>query len=195
MDALILAGGENSRLKFQKGLIRINGKRLIEKNALLLENYFKSILISTNNPELYFYLGYRIIGDVVRIRGPMTGIFSAFICSDAPSLFVMACDMPSVFRELVHLIKETYTGQDAVIPIFGGKPQPLLGIYSRTVCGTIEGRLKSDNRTMMGLLESIDAYFIEERDVLRIDPEGKSFINLNTPEDLGRVTGGQICLG
>lgn len=194
MEALILAGGENTRLKFQKGLVRINGKRLIEKNALLLENYFKFIMISTNNPELYFYLGYRIIGDVFRIRGPMTGIFSGFIFSEAPSLFVMACDMPSVSHKLVRLIKETYKGQEAVIPIFGGKPQPLLGVYSRSVCEIIESRLKSDNRSMMGLLDSIRVQFIDERDVVRVDPEGKSFINLNTPEDLRRVTGGQICL-
>ena len=40
---------------------------------------------------------------------------------------------------------------------------------------------------MTGLLERIDARYIDEDEVRKIDPEGRSFININTVEDLEKV--------
>lgn len=194
MDALILAGGENRRIQFQKGLLEFNGKRIIETSSALFEKYFNKVFISTNSPEIYFYLGFRMIGDILNYRGPMTGIFSAFVCSGASEIFVAACDMPFINGNLISLIINNFSGQDAVIPVFNGKPQPLLGIYSRTITGVMEERIKFKKRGMMDLLNDINVHFIKEEDILKVDPEGRSFVNINTMEELKKVTGGQKCL-
>ncbi|MDP2158720.1 MAG: NTP transferase domain-containing protein, partial [Nitrospirota bacterium] len=76
MDALILAGGENSRFLSHKALAEVKGKRVIETTIELFKKYFNNIYISTNSPELFFYLGLPMIGDLLEQKGPMTGIYS-----------------------------------------------------------------------------------------------------------------------
>ncbi len=73
------------------------------------------------------------------------------------------------------------------MPVFDGKPQPLPAAYSGSALGTMEEMLAGGDRSLVGLIEKIDARFIDEDTVRRIDPEGRSFININTEEDLQRV--------
>jgi molybdopterin-guanine dinucleotide biosynthesis protein A len=58
MDALILAGGENRRFLFHKGLAEIYGQRIIEITSSLLRKHFNKVWLSTNSPEIFFYLDY-----------------------------------------------------------------------------------------------------------------------------------------
>jgi molybdopterin-guanine dinucleotide biosynthesis protein A len=183
MDGLILAGGENRRIQIQKGLLEFNGKKIIETALELFEKNFKRVFISTNSPEIFFYLGFPMIGDILNYRGPMTGIFSSFCSSSSSELFVAACDMPFINSKLIRLIVSKYNGQDAVIPVFNGKPQPLLGIYSRKITDVMEERIKSEKRSMIDLLKYINVYYINEDVIAEVDPDGRSFVNINTFEE------------
>ncbi|MBI5188319.1 MAG: molybdenum cofactor guanylyltransferase [Nitrospirae bacterium] len=203
MDALILAGGENKRLSVLKGFIEIKGKRIIESNIELLSSIFDRVIISTNNPEIYFYLGVPMVGDILKYRGPMTGILSVLISLEVPEIFVTACDMPFIKPELIRYIIDKYStpsltlpprggGQgwekwDAVIPIFDKKPQPLLGIYSRRIAGSMEESIKQGEKSLKRFLQGMDVLYIDEEEVRIIDPEGRSFININTMEDYEKI--------
>ncbi len=104
MDALILAGGENKRIPFIKAFIKFNDERIIDLNIRLLKRIFDRIIISTNSPELYFYTGLPMIGDIIYHRGPMTGIFSVLSLPGISHLFVVACDMPFINAILIQYI-------------------------------------------------------------------------------------------
>jgi molybdenum cofactor guanylyltransferase len=190
IDALILAGGENRRFYSNKGLATVNGKRIIETTASLLVKYFNKVWISTNSPEDFFYLGLPMIGDVINYGGPLAGIFSVLANSSATAVFVSACDMPFIEEGIVRLISSAFEEQDAVIPVYEGRPQPLLGIYSQRVRDLMEERIHLGRLTMRDLLHDIDVYYINEQEVLSVDPEGRSFVNINTREDLQQATGG-----
>jgi molybdopterin-guanine dinucleotide biosynthesis protein A len=190
MNALILSGGENKRLPMLKGLLEIDGKRIIESNIDLLERIFDKVIISTNNPEHYFYLGRPMIGDTMRERGPMTGILSTLNLPEISEIFVTACDMPFISGELIRSIVDQWdTRWDAVIPVFEKKPQPLLGIYSKPIAQNMEDSIKSGKGSLRKFLQGIHVLYISEKDIRRIDREGKSFININTPEDAENVIG------
>ena len=190
MNALILAGGENKRLPMLKGFLEIDGKRIIESNINILERIFDRVIISTNNPEHYFYLGRPMIGDTMRERGPMTGILSTLNLPEISEIFVTACDMPFISGELIRSIVDQWnTRWDAVIPVFEEKPQPLLGIYSKTIAQNMENSIKSGKKSLRKFLQDIHVLYISEKDIRRIDREGKSFININTPEDAENAIG------
>ena len=194
MDALILAGGENSRIPFLKGFLEINGTKIIESNVRLLKGIFNRVLISTNSPELYFYLGTLMVGDIIKHRGPMTGIYSALNVPDVSDVFVTACDMPFINVILIqHMINKWDGKWDAVIPVFDNRPQPLFGIYSQKISGKIEDSIKKGRRSLRELLKRINVLYIKEEEVRSIDTEGKSFVNINTMEDFKRE-GGRLCL-
>jgi len=200
MKALILAGGENKRLPVIKGFLEVKGRRIIESNIDLLKGIFDCVIISTNDPGLYFYLGVPMVGDIVKYKGPMTGILSALVTLKAPEVFVTACDMPFIKPQLIKYIVDKWVqskanashimhhasrnkGWDAAIPVFDGKSQPLLGIYSKRIIKNMEDEIKKGNRSLREFIKKLDVLYIAEEKVKAIDPEGKSFVNINTSED------------
>jgi len=213
MTGIILAGGENRRIPWLKGHIEINGKRIIDSSVGLMKGLFDRVVISTNAPELYFYCGAPMIGDVINQRGPLTGIFSVLSNIKDNAIFAVACDMPFLNERLMRYIVDKYKMQqrDAVIPVFEGRPQPLFGIYSRNILGVIEERLNKGLKKLKDMLTEINVLYIKEEEVRQIDPEGRSFLNINTMEDYKKIVisvseqtlktdtvtkkgGGKICL-
>lgn len=208
MTAVILAGGENRRLPVLKSCLKVDGRRIIDSNIELLKGLFDRVVISTNAPELYLYLGVPMIGDILRHRGPMTGIFSVLLGTGEPEVFVFACDMPFIKPELIRYIVDKYRGQrtedrtqnsevkkwDVVVPVFDRKPQPLFGIYSKNIINTVEERITRGQRGLREMLTELRVLYIKEEEVRDIDPSGRSFVNINTIEDYEREIGGKICL-
>lgn len=195
MDALILAGGENTRMPVPKGLLKIDGQSIIEKNVILLRKLFDRVYISTNSPELYFSLGTVLVGDIMEYKGPMTGIYSVLALPDVSEIFVTACDMPYVNAILIqYLVKRWDDKWDALVPIYADRPEPLFGIYSKRVAGIMEDSIKSGKRGLQEFLREINVLYVSEEEVRRRDPQGKSFVNINTVEDFQREIGGRICL-
>jgi len=195
MDALILAGGENTRIPVQKGFLVINGQRIIDRNVHLFKGIFKRIFISTNAPDLYFSTGAIIVGDIIRQKGPMTGICSALAVPGVSAVFVTACDMPFINVILVQYLLERWEcRRDALIPIYRKMPEPLFGIYSKSIGGVMEDSIRKGERSLQAFLGKINVLYVDEEEVRRRDPEGKSFVNINTLEDYQKETGGKACL-
>lgn len=185
MVSVILAGGQNTRFPYPKGLIVHKGKTIIESQISILNSLTKTVIISTNQPELYFQLGIPMVGDVVPPAGPMSGILSALKWSGADSVLVVACDMPFIDKNLLHYMLEHMAG-DATVCVNSNRPEPLIGIYFKSAAPVMERRLSEGNRSMAGLLDELNVRYITGREVAGFDPEGLSFVNINTVEDFDR---------
>ncbi len=201
LSGIILAGGRNSRFPIQKGFIRIGGVPIIERNLGIMRSLFRDVMISTNMPESYFYLGAPLVGDVLPSRGPLTGIYSALINSRNPAVFVIACDMPFVEAGMISLVCDKYKESilkerfDAAIPVFGGRPQPLFGIYCNVALPALEEGIMNDKVALKPFLGEIRTLYIEEDEVRAIDPQGRSFVNINTVDDFEMITSGDRFAG
>ncbi len=186
MVGAVLSGGENKRFPYLKGFIRVEGRTIIERNLELLSAVADEVVISSNDPAPYFSFGVPIIGDVVEPGGPMAGIYTILCYTGAQDAIVAACDMPLINPDLLRLLAEERSG-DTTVPIYGGRPQPLPAVYSLSALGVMKDMLYSGDRSLTKLLEKVDTRYVGEGEVRSIDPEGRSFININTAEDLQKV--------
>ncbi len=193
-SAVILAGGRNRRFGALKGFLNIEGTPIIARNLALLRELFHEVFISTNDPEPYFHLAGHLwaplIGDVLPSRGPMSGIYSALANAKGPGVFVVACDMPFLNKKVMTFILERRLGHcrecgpcDAVVPVFNKGPQPLSGVYSRTLLPYLEEAIVHEKTSLIPFLHEVNTYFINESDMRTIDPGGRSFMNINTLGD------------
>ncbi len=187
MTGVILAGGENKRFPVTKSFIRIDGEKIIDRNLRMLKECFKEVFISTNSPELYFYTMVPLIGDVIHTRGPISGILSCLINSRYENVFVMACDMPFVKKELIQLITSYSSGDDAVVPMYNSEAQPLLAVYNRRIIPVMERLIGENKKSLKEFLEHVHVRYISEGEINSVDLDGRSFININTVEDLKNV--------
>jgi len=185
MVSVMLAGGENKRFPYLKGFIEAGGRRIIESNIEILTSVTDSIVISTNTPEHYFYLGVPLIGDIITSAGPMSGIYSALYSTKSDAVFVSACDMPFLNKALIEYII-TNADKEATVPVYNGKAEPLFGVYSSALLQTMENMIEHGRTSMYHMLDEVDVKYIDEDEIRGIDPEGLSFININTIDDFDR---------
>jgi molybdopterin-guanine dinucleotide biosynthesis protein A len=103
--------------------------------------------------------------------------------------------MPFLDAGVIRLVCERYSGQlqrgpiDAAVPVFNGEPQPLFGVYGKSVLSALEEGILNDKVALKQFLKEIKVCFVGEADVRAVDPEGKSFVNINTVDDYEMIMG------
>lgn len=190
VSGIVLAGGESRRMgHVNKALLDVGGLKIIERVAGVLEQVFDEILVITNTPEDFRFLGLPMIQDIRPGYGALGGLYTGLRSCRNEYGFLVACDMPfldvRVMRHMVGLIG----GQDVVIPRVGGRLQPLHAIYSRKCIEPIERSMAADDLKIYDLFHEVDVLEVPESVLAQFDPGLRFVININTFEDLERARG------
>jgi molybdopterin-guanine dinucleotide biosynthesis protein A len=183
ISGVILAGGENRRMPVPKAFIRVGRERIIDRSVSTLKGIFQEVLIVTDTPGDYIYIGVPLLGDIYSVRGPMTGTLTALISSSTRWIFVMACDMPFAEERLIRHLTLCRKGSDAVVPVLNDMAQPLFALYSKSLIPGMERAVLRRRQSLKDFLTEKRVKYVSEREIREIDPGARSFINLNTPED------------
>lgn len=190
ITAVISAGGASSRMGTDKSFVPLGSKPMIvhvlEKLVKLRIN---DIFIVTNKPDEYAYLGYRTVKDVIPDAGSLGGIYTALYYTQTPYALVVACDMPFLsIPLLMHMMdyaqEETY---DVIVPRLAGYPQALHAIYRRDCMPFIEERIRAERLKIIGFYDKVRVRYLDEEESALLDPTGRSFDNINTPEELAEA--------
>jgi molybdenum cofactor guanylyltransferase len=183
MTGIILAGGESRRMGTDKALLDINGRPMIEHVLAVFSGLFRKTIIVTNTPDRYRIYGVELTGDVLDIRGPLTGLYSGLLRSGDEYNFVAACDMPFLNTRLISYMGEIAAGHDAVVPMYGGFLEPIHAVYRKGILPVIETQVRKQDRRIRGLFDQIQVRYVKEEEIVRFDPQKQSFRNLNTPKE------------
>jgi molybdopterin-guanine dinucleotide biosynthesis protein A len=182
----IMAGGKSSRMGTDKSFVQLRGKpiigHVIERVADLGQD--ETFLI-TNRPTQYAHLALPMYGDIIPEKGSLGGIYSALHHSHSPYTLVVACDMPFVnpalLQYMVGLCNEAY---DVIVPRVAEYPEGLHAIYSQSCLGPIRKQLDADRLKVIGFYGDMRVRYLDEAEYASFDPQGLSFQNINTPEEL-----------
>lgn len=119
--AIILAGGNSSRMGENKATLPYNGLRLIDHiaNQLILSG-IKDIIISGNIE------GYICIPDFIKNGGPLVGIATVIskIYNDYDSFIVLPVDLPLLNPDLIIQLLNNNNNCDAIC--FKSNPLPFI---------------------------------------------------------------------
>ena len=141
ITAIILAGGNSSRMGLNKSLLKINNSTFIDRTIKLLENIFDDIIIVSNFQDDYTNSGIQIFKDVYPGYGPLAGIHSGLLNSNSEKIFVVSNDLPFLNIELLEYILNVKTENPIVVPEEAGHTHYLCGIYSKSCIGAAENIL------------------------------------------------------
>jgi molybdopterin-guanine dinucleotide biosynthesis protein A len=184
---VIQAGGESSRMGEDKGLMLFDGKPLVLNIQEQVAGLQKPLIIISNSPEKYREFCAPVFTDVLPGIGALGGLMTALTYSPAESCLLLACDMPFVQAGLVDALLGKARDADVVIPIYNGRPEPFRAVYRRTCLGPVKEMIQMGKRRMISFFDQVSVIYIEEDTVIQLDPEGRSFVNVNTKEDLERA--------
>lgn len=197
MNAIILAGGNSSRMGFDKTFIKIEGLTLIERQIRLLGALFGKIIVVTNSRAKSRSLckiidknrlkNVKITQDIILGQGPLGGIYSGLMLSDSFHNFAVACDMPYINTGLIEYMRKKSPGYDAVVPRINKRYEPLYSIYSKNCLKIIEQLLDKKIFKINKLFSKVKVREITGGEVRKFVLGAKIFTNINTKEDLGNV--------
>ncbi|MFQ5944469.1 MAG: molybdenum cofactor guanylyltransferase [Anaerolineales bacterium] len=180
----VQAGGQSSRMGRDKALIPLGGVPLIEHVLRRLDGLGDDILITTNRPDEYAFLGKRMAVDRRPGAGALHGLLTALEAAQGERVLLVGCDMPFISRSLVEHMLSIPTDAEVVIPRRGGKLQPLLTIYAKSCIDPVRESLQAGEKRMISFFLRIQAFIVEQEIVDLYDPDGLTFFNANTPEEL-----------
>jgi molybdopterin-guanine dinucleotide biosynthesis protein A len=190
LGGVVIAGGESRRMGRIKALLPIGGSTLIESVLARLREACPEVLIVTNSPKLFGHLGVRMVPDALPGRQSLVGIYTGILHMGGPA-FVCACDMPFLSPPLIRHLGALADDVDVVIPRRHGEYEPLHAVYTPACLEPIRRCVQRHGRNT-GFLDEARVRVVEVEEIRRFDPELRSFVNVNTPEDYARV---QLAIG
>lgn len=183
----IQAGGRSSRMGRDKGLVLLHGQTMVEHVLQRISGLGDEILLTTNAPDDYAFLGLRMAGDERPGAGALPGLKTALQAAQGELVLLVACDMPFLNRPLLaHMLDSAVSAAaDVVVPYWNEQYQTMHAVYRRDACLTaVNEALAQGQKRMISFYPDVRVQTIGPDIISRFDPAGHTFFNVNTPEEL-----------
>lgn len=189
MDVAILAGGRARRLGgVDKSALRVGSVSILERQLAALEGVADRILVIGGGPDRFASRRVDIVPDRVPRAGALGGVYTALCEAATPYVLVVACDLPFVSARVLERLVALADGTvDAVVPRTADGVQPLCAVYARRLENRVRRHVESGHLKVQDLLAAVRVRELGPDDLASLDPTGHSFLNVNTPADLGQA--------
>ena len=183
---VIQAGGESRRMGQNKALLPFHGQPLIERVVIRLKSSADELILTANQPEYFQFLGLPIFPDLIPGKGALGGLYTALNAAHFSLVAVVACDMPFINPELLAAERDLLAqgDWDVAIPRSAEGLEPLHALYRKEIClPPIRLALEENRLRMDSWLSNVKVREMSLEEVALYDPEFRSFMNVNTPEE------------
>jgi len=192
-SAIVLAGGLSRRLGQDKRRLRLWGAAaptLLEHVVGIVTRLCADVVVVLNDPAEWAELPARLVPDVYADGGSLGGIYAGLLATEHEYALAVACDMPFLHAELLGVMLARPRSYDVLVPraIQPGtarnalEVEPLHAIYAKSCRAPIQALLESGRRQITAFFPAVRVVYIEPNETLRYDPSGRSFLNVNTPD-------------
>ena len=186
ITVVVQAGGQSSRMGEDKALKFFLGRPLIQRVIDRMKPIADELIVTTNRPAEYEFLGLRLVPDLKPGRGALGGLYTAIASATSPLVAVVACDMPFASRMLFEGALRLMVEEEADIVIAKKDEnyEPLHALYRRETClPAIESAIDADQWKVISWFPQVKVRTLTPDEVKSFDPSGLCFWNLNTPEE------------
>ena len=179
---VILAGGRSRRMGQDKATLPADDGTLIEHLARRLAPVVDETIIAGGSVAAPFE-GARLVADRQPGLGPLSGMLAGFAAAKRRHVWVVACDLPDVEPALGGLLLALAGDYEAVVPRPDEEPEAVCALYVRDLAPRIEALLEAGGRSIKSLLDRSTVRYVTSDELRAVDPQLRSFRNINTPAD------------
>ncbi len=185
ISGILLAGGKSSRIGRDKGSLMVGEISLAERSLLNMNQLFDEVIYVTNDQAPHpASQEFKIARDEVPHLGPLGGILAGLKSMQSKRAFIVAYDMPFVSPELVKYLIQIDVEADVVVPEIDGKLEPLHAVYGDQCIDLISTQLSNHDSKIINFYKKASAIHVPEEQIKKIDPDLRSFFNINTWDDV-----------
>ena len=184
ISAIVLCGGRSSRMGRNKAILPFKGETSTDRVVRLVREVTTDIvLVGRRDPGVL--TDCPVIGDPG--EGPLVALAIGLGATSALRTLVVACDMPLVRPALLAHLVERIGEHDACVPRTAGTAVPTCAVYARGATEVARSLVAAGDRSLRALLDRVSVQWVEEPELREVDPDLRSFIDCDTPEDYARA--------
>jgi molybdenum cofactor guanylyltransferase len=181
-SGIILAGGRSERMGTDKRTLVLHSETLLSRTVRVLSEIVDEILITGMPANADLLPGTRSIRDAMPDAGPLAGLLAGLRAMRHGHAVAVACDHPFLDAQLLRALLRCAPGYNAVVPRVDGRPEPTHAVYGAEAADSIAQCLASGKRSLRGALAELHVRWVEEDELRCLDPQLRSFVNVNTRE-------------
>ena len=204
LSGVVLSGGKSRRLGQDKAVLRLwgpQGPTLLEATVAHMAAICDEVLVVSDGPRDWPVLPARVVFDRYPGGGSLGGIYTGLAEAAYPFALAVACDMPFLNPALLRYMAELPRDYDVLVPSLGRpaivegegeqapplQVEPLHAIYGRPCLEPMRALLEVGERRIIRFFPAVRVRTLQVEEIARFDPQGLSFRNINTPQDLAEV--------
>jgi len=198
LAGVVVAGGLSRRMGQDKRRLRLWGwddRTLLEHTVALLATLCTEVIVVLNDADDWQQLSVRLVADVYPDSGPLGGIYSGLNAAQHEHALVVAADMPLLNPALLRWMIAQPRDYDVLVPRLADASrarnrlgvESLHAIYSRACLEPIRRQLDAGNPQVIGFFSEVRVHLVDPDTIAQFDPNGDSFRNVNTPDELELV--------
>jgi len=172
-----------------KAVVEFCGRRMIDRVTQTLSEIASPVVVVARRRADVGEVAGVVVEDERPYAGPLPALVAGLRTTGSIRNIVVACDMPflntTLLGRLGELLDDTV---DAVVPITGEGAQPLHAAFGDCAIEPLLSTIASGERSLKGALERLRVRWVPEGEWKPLDPDGYSFLNVNTPEQLRFAT-------
>ena len=184
-----VAGGRSQRMGSDKALLPWAGTTLLEHTLARLRDVCAEVCILSGVQIRYASYGVPAHADLVPEAGPLGGVHAGLRNLGVSLGLFLGVDTPLVPSPLLRALVAAAAGFDAVVPVVGGRPEPLCAVYRGTCLAPVQRRLEAGERKMTSFWPDVRVRTMAEDELAIFGDPALMFRNLNTTEDYLRLRG------
>lgn len=180
-SAILLAGGNSSRMGCEKALLPVNGLPLWLFQQRKLEQLASDVIISSRKG----LLDVPVVVDCIPHLGPLGGLVSTLPLARQERVVVLGVDLPQMTADFLRRLLAESTSHCGVVPMLDGYFEGLAAVYPRSLLPIVKEVLSGHDHSMQLLHRlAVERGMMRRREVR--GEERHLFENWNLPSDLGQ---------
>ena len=190
ITGVILVGGKSRRMGRDKAFLQIAGKTLFEWVLEIFRESYDRLVLVGDRAERFTGYGLPVLPDIYP-GSALGGLYTALYHAETEYIFASSCDLPFPNREILLYLCSLQDGFDAVVPNPAHGFEPLLAPYAKSCLGPMRELMESGNFCAYAYYPQIRVRYVKSEELAHLDRDGRSFVNVNTPEEFEKTkTGG-----
>jgi molybdopterin-guanine dinucleotide biosynthesis protein A len=182
--AFVLAGGGSTRMGRDKARLELGGEPMVIRAVHLAEPHVASVAVVAPG-DRYAAMEMPVLPDRWPAAGPLGGIATALSTTSADWNLILGCDLPYLTSEWLawFIPRAMNSPAQAVVPESRRGLEPLAAMYHRACAAALTAAVERGVRRVTEGLAEILVERVRAAEWQGLDPSGRLFDNMNTPED------------
>ena len=184
--ALILLGGQSSRMGQDKAFVCYEGRPLLQRVDQVARACSEKVYIVTPWPERYATLlteDYEVLLERKPNQGPLVALSQGLLEIPCEWILLLACDLPRLEPTIIQQWQSRLTNVSdqvlAVVPQYQSRWEPLCGFYRPSAYSQLQEFITLGGRSFQRWFTHIPVKPIELSEA-----ESQMLLNCNQPTDL-----------